>query len=80
MRYFDTAPHYGLGLSERRLGAALARRSREDYVVSTKVGRALKPLEQPYGRDAAEGFDVPATHRRVWDFSRDGVLRSRAES
>ena len=80
VRYFDTAPHYGLGLSERRLGAALACRSREDYVVSTKVGRALEPLEQPYGRDAEEGFDVPATHRRVWDFSRDGVLRSLEQS
>lgn len=40
VRYFDTAPHYGLGLSERRLGAALASRPRGDYVVSTKVGRA----------------------------------------
>ena len=39
IRYFDTAPHYGLGLSERRLGAALAGRNRDDYVVSTKVGR-----------------------------------------
>jgi D-threo-aldose 1-dehydrogenase len=44
VRYFDTAPHYGLGLSERRLGAALAGRPRDDYVVSTKVGRALDPV------------------------------------
>ena len=44
VRYFDTAPHYGLGLSERRLGAALAGRKRGDYVVSTKVGRRLEPL------------------------------------
>jgi D-threo-aldose 1-dehydrogenase len=79
IRYFDTAPHYGLGLSERRLGEALAGRSREDYVLSTKVGRLLKPLPQPQGVDS-EGFDVPATHRRVWDFSRDGVLRSLEES
>jgi len=75
VRYFDTAPHYGLGLSERRLGAALARRKRGDYVLSTKVGRALEPLAPPFGSDE-EGFDVPATHRRVWDFSREGVLRS----
>lgn len=79
IRYFDTAPHYGLGLSERRLGAALADRPRDDYVVSTKVGRRLDPLPEPYGRDD-DGFDVPATHRRVWDFSRDGVLRSLEES
>ena len=75
IRYFDTAPHYGLGLSERRLGAALAGRPRSEYVVSTKVGRRLEPVDPPFGRDDG-GFDVPATHRRVWDFSRDGVLRS----
>src|SRR4051794_9948124 len=39
IRYFDTAPHYGLGLSERRLGAALATYPRDQYVLSTKVGR-----------------------------------------
>jgi D-threo-aldose 1-dehydrogenase len=76
VRYFDTAPHYGLGLSERRLGNFLAGRPRADYVLSTKVGRLLVP--QPEGARARDGagFDVPATHRRVWDFSRDGVLRS----
>jgi D-threo-aldose 1-dehydrogenase len=79
IRYFDTAPHYGLGLSERRLGKALAGRPRDEYVLSTKVGRLLEPLPQPHDVDG-EGFDVPATHRRVWDFSRDGVLRSLAES
>jgi D-threo-aldose 1-dehydrogenase len=79
IRYFDTAPHYGLGLSERRLGAALAGRPRDEFVVSTKVGRLLEPVEPPVGRDD-EGFDVAATHRRVWDFSRDGVLRSLEES
>ncbi len=79
IRYFDTAPHYGLGLSERRLGAALSGRPRDAYVVSTKVGRLLEPLPSPYGRDDG-GFDVAATHRRVWDFSRDGVLRSLEQS
>ena len=43
IRYFDTAPHYGLGLAERRLGAALAGRPRDEFVVSTKVGRLLVP-------------------------------------
>jgi D-threo-aldose 1-dehydrogenase len=75
IRYFDTAPHYGLGLSERRLGDALAGRPRDEYVLSTKVGRLLEPVAPVTGRDD-EGFDVPATHRRVWDFSREGVLRS----
>lgn len=79
IRYFDTAPHYGLGLSERRLGQALAARPRDQYVLSTKVGRLLEPLPEPEDADG-EGFDVPATHRRVWDFSRDGVLRSLDES
>lgn len=74
VRYFDTAPHYGLGLSERRLGAALRQWPRDTYTVSTKVGRLLVPAEGT-GKDD-EGFDVPRTHRRVWDFSRDGVHRS----
>ncbi|MEU7800885.1 aldo/keto reductase [Micromonospora arborensis] len=76
IRYFDTAPHYGLGLSERRLGAALRQRPRDEYVVSTKVGRLLVPSPQDAHRRDSDGFDVPASHRRVWDFSRDGILRS----
>ena len=75
IRYFDTAPHYGLGLSERRLGEALAARPRADFAVSSKVGRLLVPNEDPRGTDT-EGFAVPDTLRRQWDFSRDGVLRS----
>ncbi|MEU7842908.1 aldo/keto reductase [Micromonospora sp. NPDC049114] len=76
IRYFDTAPHYGLGLSERRLGAALRSRPRDEYVVSTKVGRLLVPSPETAGERDSEGFDVPADLRRVWDFSRDGVRRS----
>lgn len=75
IRYFDTAPHYGLGLSERRLGAALRQYPRDEYVVSSKVGRLLVPNENPRGVDS-EGFAVPDDLRRQWDFSRDGVLRS----
>ncbi|WP_406440519.1 aldo/keto reductase [Streptomyces sp. NBC_01613] len=75
MRYFDTAPHYGLGLSERRLGAALREHPRTAYAISTKVGRRLEPSDEG-GDDLANGFAVPATHRRVWDFSADGVRRS----
>ncbi|GHK01253.1 aldo/keto reductase [Streptomyces sp. NPDC003753] len=77
IRTFDTAPHYGLGLSERRLGAALRGRPRDAYTVSTKVGRLLRPNPQGgRGDDLAHGFAVPDTHQRVWDFSADGVLRS----
>lgn len=79
IRYFDTAPHYGLGLSERRLGEALTGRSRGEYVLSSKVGRLLEPLPMIGGLDD-DGFAVPRTHRRVFDFSRDGIRRSFAES
>jgi D-threo-aldose 1-dehydrogenase len=80
VRYFDTAPHYGLGLSERRLGAALRDRPRGDYVISTKVGRLLEPAPSTSptaggGRDA-EGFDVPGNLVRRFDYSADGVRRS----
>ncbi|MEU5014625.1 aldo/keto reductase [Streptomyces sp. NPDC021749] len=79
IRSFDTAPHYGLGLSERRLGAVLRTKPRTEYVLSTKVGRLLEPYAGG-GSDLANGFAVPATHRRVWDFSADGVRRSLEES
>lgn len=76
IRYFDTAPHYGIGLSERRVGEALWARPRETYTLSTKVGRLLEAVDTPEGEDVAGGFAVPATHRRVWDFSADGIRRS----
>jgi D-threo-aldose 1-dehydrogenase len=76
IRYFDTAPHYGLGVSEQRLGEALARRPRDEYILSSKVGRLLRPS----ARRADEGFAVTSGLERVWDFSRDGVLRSIQES
>ncbi|MFJ6852520.1 aldo/keto reductase [Streptomyces sp. NPDC091271] len=83
IRYFDTAPHYGLGLSERRLGEALRDRPRDAYAVSTKAGRLLEPLP-PAGtaahRGLSDGFAVPHTHRRRWDFSADGVRRSIEDS
>jgi len=74
IRYFDTAPHYGIGLSERRLGAALHDRPRSEYTISTKAGRRLEPTDAD-GDDLANGFAVPTTHRRVWDFSTDGIRR-----
>jgi len=74
--YFDTAPHYGLGLSERRLGRALAGVARDEIVVSTKVGRLLIDSPETADRQDDEGFVVPAARRRRWDFSADGVKRS----
>jgi D-threo-aldose 1-dehydrogenase len=92
IRYFDTAPHYGLGLSERRLGSVLRGKPRQEFILSTKVGRLLAPKEgvpiggagpdaEPHGapRDT-EGFDVPAASRRVWDFSERGIRQSIEES
>ncbi|MDX6256497.1 MAG: D-threo-aldose 1-dehydrogenase [Frankiales bacterium] len=77
IRYFDTAPHYGLGLSELRLGKALRARPRDEFVLSTKVGRLLEANPHPTGSDLADGgFDVPDDYRRVRDYTRDGVLRS----
>jgi D-threo-aldose 1-dehydrogenase len=79
IRSFDTAPHYGLGLSERRLGAALRGRPRQDYAICTKVGRLLHPASPPRGLDT-EGFAVPAAYIREFDFSADGVRRSLEQS
>jgi D-threo-aldose 1-dehydrogenase len=75
IRYFDTAPHYGLGLSERRLGEALRDRPSDDVVVSSKVGRLLVARIPPLARDD-DMFDVPGDLTRRRDYSRDGVLRS----
>jgi D-threo-aldose 1-dehydrogenase len=80
IRYYDTAPHYGLGLSERRLGEMLQRRPREEFVVSTKVGRLLVPDPDGAARRDDDIFEVPADHRRVWDFSEAGVRRSLEDS
>ncbi|WP_432561238.1 aldo/keto reductase [Kineococcus sp. SYSU DK003] len=79
IRYVDTAPHYGLGLSEERVGAALRDRPRDQFVLQTKVGRLLRPVSGA-GRDDTGGFDVPATRERVWDFSAAGVRRSLEDS
>jgi D-threo-aldose 1-dehydrogenase len=74
LRFFDTAPLYGSGLAERRLGAALRGRPRAQFVVSTKVGRLLRP-----GAPAAVFKGAPAL-APVFDFSYDGALRSLEES
>ncbi len=79
IRSFDVAPHYGLGLAERRLGAALCTRPREQFTLSTKVGRLLVP-DPDAGNDTAAGFDVSIPLRRQLDYSADGVRRSLADS
>ena len=81
IRYFDTAPHYGLGLSERRLGNFLATKPRREYKISSKVGRLLRA--NPDGRerlDTENDFVVRADLTRAWDFSADGIRRSLDES
>jgi D-threo-aldose 1-dehydrogenase len=81
IRYFDTAPHYGLGLSESRLGAGLRSRPRGEYILSTKVGRLLEDNPAPSGSDlAAGGFAVPDRLRRRLDYSAAGVRRSLEDS
>jgi D-threo-aldose 1-dehydrogenase len=79
LTYLDTAPHYGLGIAERRLGRVLAGRPRDSFVLSTKVGRLLRPLG-PGETPDREGFVATPPGKRVWDLSRDGVRRSLAES
>jgi len=72
IRYFDTAPYYGSGSAERRLGAVLRRLPREAFVVSTKVGRLLRPGESGWrGAPPLEAY---------FDFSYDATLRSLEES
>ena len=80
LRYFDTAPHYGLGLSERRVGAFLTTRPRDEFVISTKVGRILEPVENAEGARDSQGFDVPADTVRRWDPSEAGIRRSIEDS
>ena len=75
MRYFDTAPQYELGNSERRLGRFLRSVPRDEFVISTKVGRLLEvcPPEERLG--IGKWFDVPS-RREVYDYNYDGVMRS----
>jgi D-threo-aldose 1-dehydrogenase len=78
IRAFDTAPHYGVGTSERRLGAFLAGQPRAEFAVCTKVGRLLVPAAGDVQGD--EGFYGIPPLTRVRDYSRDGVRRSLEES
>jgi D-threo-aldose 1-dehydrogenase len=78
MRYYDTAPLYGFGLSEQRVGRGLASRPRADFLLSTKVGRLFEPCEQS---EVNSGFFIGVPNYRFhYDYSYSGVLRSFEES
>jgi len=83
-RYFDTAPFYGAGLSEIRIGKALSKRPRGDYFLSTKVGRLiLDELEDPAARDQGEKGDIfkyGRANKLVLNYSADGTKKSIEDS
>ena len=78
VRYFDTAPQYGRGVSEQRVGSVLSSLPRSEFVVSTKVGRVLNPA--PPERAGSIPGPGPQDVESVFDFSYDGVMRSLEES
>lgn len=76
IRYFDTAPHYGLGLSERRIGDALRDKPRTEFQISTKVGRLLVPDRSPVLPAIRHAFVTPMPFEIRYDYSYDGIMRS----
>ncbi|MGG1069244.1 aldo/keto reductase [Priestia megaterium] len=84
IRYFDAAPLYGAGLAEMRLGEALSKRNRDEYVLSTKVGRVISDeLEDTSSRDMGEKgglFEFGRKNRIINDYSADATLRSIEQS
>ncbi|MGK9482463.1 aldo/keto reductase [Bacillus tropicus] len=84
VRYFDTAPLYGSGLAEIRLGEALSKRNRDEYFLSTKVGRIISDeLEDPSTRDLGEKgglFEFGRKNKIINDYSADATLRSIEDS
>ena len=74
LRYFDTAPFYGLGLSERRTGDFLRDKPRSSYVLSTKVGRLFRPVPQDQVPD--HSYVDPLPFALDYDYSYDGIMRS----
>ncbi len=75
IRYFDTAPLYGLGLAETRLNRFLRGKDRDSYVLSTKVGRLLRATTPDQRDGFGKWFEVPARNE-VYDYTYDGVMRS----
>ncbi len=79
VRYYDTAPLYGLGLAETRLNHFLRGRERDAYVLSSKVGRILEPCAPESRTGIGKFFETPARRER-YDYSYDGVMRSVEDS
>ncbi|MCF2947511.1 aldo/keto reductase [Paraglaciecola aquimarina] len=77
---FDTAPRYGLGLSERRVGDALRELNPADYVLSTKVGRILTADRTANTKELRYGFDTPMPFDAHYDYTYDGIMRSFEDS
>ncbi|MFM7446271.1 MAG: aldo/keto reductase, partial [Tabrizicola sp.] len=75
VRYFDTAPLYGLGLSETRLNRFLRDKPRDAYVLSSKIGRLLRAMPPDQRDGFGKWVDVPA-RKEVFNYSYDGVMRS----
>jgi D-threo-aldose 1-dehydrogenase len=81
IRYLDTAPHYGFGLSEKRLGNSLRELDpSNDVVLSTKVGRSLVPVSNVRADVLRQGFASPEPFESAFDYSYDAVMRSIDES
>jgi D-threo-aldose 1-dehydrogenase len=78
IRHYDTAPHYGAGLAEHRVGRALRERPREAYTLSTKVGRLLHAA--PEAREMSQGFAHALPFRRTFDYTAAGTVRSLEDS
>lgn len=76
LNYFDTAPYYGLGLAERRIGDVLRDFPRGDFIISTKVGRMLKPDETVDPSTPRHGFHTSMPFKVAFDYSYDGIMRS----
>jgi D-threo-aldose 1-dehydrogenase len=77
VRYIDVAPYYGFGQAERAVGDALRDEPREDWVLSTKVGRLLRPFPQAAPEP---GRKHPLPFGVVYDYSYDGIMRSFEDS
>jgi len=80
LNLFDTAPMYGCGKSELLIGRALSGRQRETFVLATKVGRVLEPIDPSEAAKLYFGYQNPLHFRPVFDFSYSGVMRSVTES
>jgi len=78
VRYVDTAPFYGVGAAERRVGDTLRDQPREEWVLSTKVGRLLRPRRQPGA--ATDGRQAPMPFEVMYDYTYDGIMRSVEDS